>query len=132
MSKCRIYGNEKTHLTLTDKAFAAYSVIDPLDIIEFEDEMGGLSYSFRGAIDADLLTEEGVNEWLEELIDCTDEEYWQKYEPDGTYYVWCSNGESGFIVMDGLDKETAEQCCDEWNKKETHLRYSVCNHDEEV
>lgn len=130
MSKCRIYGNENTHLTLTDKAFAAYSVIDPLDIIEFEDEMGGLSYSFRGAIDADLLTEEGVNEWLEELIDCTDEEC-DRYEPDGTYYVWCNNGECGFIIVDGLDKESAEQLCEKWSKAEPTIQYIVCNHDEE-
>lgn len=69
MSKCRIYGNEKTHLTLTDKAFAAYSVTDPLTIVEFEDDTGMVSYSMHGAVDRGGMTEESVNAILENLVD---------------------------------------------------------------
>ena len=38
----RIYGNEKTNLTLTEKAYQIYSNTDPLRIIEeeYEDEDG--------------------------------------------------------------------------------------------
>lgn len=65
----RTYGNEKTHLTLTNKAFAIYSESDPLDIIEHEDEDGNLTYDVRGIDYIDSLSEEEVNDYLERLYD---------------------------------------------------------------
>ena len=61
----KIYGNENTNLTLTDKAFAVYSVCDPLQIEEHDDG----TYSLRGIEDRDGMTAEDVNCWLEELAD---------------------------------------------------------------
>lgn len=44
----RIYGNEKTNLTLTEKAYQIYSNTDPLRIIEeeYEDEDGEKKYRY--------------------------------------------------------------------------------------
>ena len=44
----RIYGNEKTHLTLTEKAYQIYSNTDPLRIIEeeYEDKDGEKKYRY--------------------------------------------------------------------------------------
>lgn len=61
----KIYGNDKTDLTLTDKAEAMYAACDPLQIIEHEDG----SYSIRGIEDRDGMTADEVNGWLEELSD---------------------------------------------------------------
>lgn len=61
----KIYGNDNTNLTLTDKAELMYSKCDPLQIIEHEDA----SYSLRGIDDRDGMTAEDVNEWLEDLAD---------------------------------------------------------------
>lgn len=61
----KIYGNDKTDLTLTDKAEAMYVECDPLQIIEQDDG----SYSLRGIEDRDGMTAEEVNLWLEDLAD---------------------------------------------------------------
>ena len=61
------YGYVKTRLSLTDKAYDVYSGTCPLDIIEVEDEEGNCTYSMRGALEADDLTADEVNEYLEEL-----------------------------------------------------------------
>lgn len=68
------YGDEKTNLTLTDKAYACYSVTDPISI--YERETGeGFKYSIRGFADCDNLTAEQVNSTLEELFDeCNNED----------------------------------------------------------
>ena len=69
MSRPKSYGDEKTHLVLTDNAYDAYSGTDPLDILEYEDEDGNFTYSFRGAIVAVDLSADSVNRLLEELFD---------------------------------------------------------------
>lgn len=60
------YGNEPTHLTLTEKAYAVYSNSFPLDIYERETE-DGYTYRMTGAIVDDELTADDVNELLETL-----------------------------------------------------------------
>lgn len=69
----RIYGNEKTHLTLTEKAYQIYSNTDPLRIIEeeYEDEDGEKKYRyFIAAYFADkAMTESELNAFLEEIAD---------------------------------------------------------------
>lgn len=59
------YGDGKTSLVLTEKALAAYSESDPLDIIETDDGV----FSMRGIEDRDNMTAEQVNTWLECLYD---------------------------------------------------------------
>lgn len=85
------YGNEKTSLKLTEKALAVYSVTDPLRILEqtTTDEDGSeiRTYTMTGAIEAEGLTADEVNEMLEELADETKgevpPEYYQYYkEPE--------------------------------------------------
>lgn len=85
------YGNEKTSLKLTEKALAVYSVTDPLRILEqtTTDEDGSeiRTYTMTGAIEAEGLTADEVNEMLEELADETKSEvppeYYQYYkEPE--------------------------------------------------
>lgn len=60
------YGNEKTNLTLTEKAFTNYSNADPLDIYEKEAD-NGFVYRITGIIEADDLTAAEVIEMLESL-----------------------------------------------------------------
>jgi hypothetical protein len=61
----KIYGNDKTSLTLSDKAEAAYAECDPLTITEHEDG----SYSISGIEDRSGMTAAEVNRWLEDLAD---------------------------------------------------------------
>ena len=69
----RIYGNEKTHLELTDKAFDIYSNTDPLRIVEeeYEDENGEKKYRyFIAAFFGDkAMTENELNAFLEYMAD---------------------------------------------------------------
>lgn len=69
----RIYGNEKTHLTLTEKAEQIYSNTDPLRIIEeeYEDEDGEKKYRyFIAAYFGDkAMTEVELNAFLEYMAD---------------------------------------------------------------
>ena len=69
----RIYGNKKTHLTLTEKAEQIYSNTDPLRIIEeeYEDEDGEKKYRyFIAAYFRDKgMTAEQINEFFEALAD---------------------------------------------------------------
>ena len=69
----RIYGNEKTNLTLTEKAYQIYSNTDPLRIIEeeYEDENGEKKYRyFIAAYFGDkAMTENELNAFLEEIAD---------------------------------------------------------------
>ena len=69
----RIYGNEKTNLTLTEKAYHIYSNTDPLRIIEeeYEDENGDKKYRyFIAAFFGDKpMTEVELNAFLEEIAD---------------------------------------------------------------
>lgn len=68
------YGNEKTNLTLTDKAYAFYCDADPMSIYERETDEG-FRYALRGFVDCNNLTAEQVNATLEELFDeCNNED----------------------------------------------------------
>ena len=62
----KVYGNENTNLTLTEKAFNAYSNTDPLEIREFCRE-NEFSYDMAGCIEEHDLTADEVNGILEEL-----------------------------------------------------------------
>ena len=69
----RIYGNEKTHLTLTEKADQIYSNTDPLRIVEeeYDDEYGEKKYRyFIAAYFSDkAMTENELNAFLENMAD---------------------------------------------------------------
>ena len=69
----RIYGNEKTHLELTEKAYQIYSNTDPLRIVEeeYEDEDGEKKYRyFIAAFFRDMaMTEDELNAFLEDIAD---------------------------------------------------------------
>lgn len=61
------YGNEKTRLTLTDKAQDFYNMTDFLDIYEYEDSEGNCTYSVIGCFERYNMTEDELNVFLEEL-----------------------------------------------------------------
>lgn len=61
----KIYGNEKTKLVLSDKAYEVYSNTDPLNIIEEDDG----TYSMKGCFERYGMTAEDVNRFFEELAD---------------------------------------------------------------
>ena len=61
----KIYGNEKTDLVLSDKAYEVYSNTDPLNIIEEDDG----TYSMKGCFGRYGMTAEDVNRFFEELAD---------------------------------------------------------------
>jgi hypothetical protein len=63
MRDYKIFGNERTSLQLTDKAFKIYSGSDPFQIREHSDG----TYSTHGIIDRDGMTAQEVNELLESL-----------------------------------------------------------------
>lgn len=69
----RIYGNEKTNLTLTEKAYQIYSNTDPLRIVEeeYEDENGDKKYRyFIAAYFGDkAMTADELNAFLEYMAD---------------------------------------------------------------
>ena len=69
----RIYGNKKTNLTLTEKAYQIYSNTDPLRIVEeeYEDEDGEKKYRyFIAAYFGDkAMTEVELNAFLEYMAD---------------------------------------------------------------
>lgn len=65
MTKQKQYGNEKTSLTLTNKAFKNYSNSD-FTIYEEESD-NEYTYKIDGGIYIDDLTEKDVNEFFEQL-----------------------------------------------------------------
>ena len=69
----RIYGDEKTHLELTEKAYQIYSNTDPLRIVEedYEGEDGEKKYRyFIAAYFGDkAMTEVELNAFLEDMAD---------------------------------------------------------------
>ena len=69
----RIYGDEKTHRELTEKAYQIYSNTDPLRIIEeeYEDKDGEKKYRyFIAAFFGDKpMTEKEINAFLELMAD---------------------------------------------------------------
>lgn len=83
------YGNTKTKLSLTERAYDIYRDTDPLDIWEVEDEDGNCTYSIRGAIEADDLTADEVSEYIEVLADeleISENDYWDGEIDDADYY----------------------------------------------
>ena len=68
-----IYGNEKTHLALTEKAYQFYSDTDRIRIVEeeYEDENGEKKYRYFIAVyfGDKAMTGEQINAFLEELAD---------------------------------------------------------------
>ncbi len=60
----KVYGNEKTNLKLSEKAFEVYSESD-IKIIEENDG----SYSMSGCIECSGMTAADVNRVLENLIE---------------------------------------------------------------
>lgn len=66
----KTYGNERTSLKLTDKAFKNYS---NSDFTIYEEENDGVyTYTIDGGIYSDDLTEKDVNEFFEQLEEITD------------------------------------------------------------
>ena len=64
----RSYGNESTHLTLSDKAAAVFSDADPLEIMErYEEGENGYIYDVIGCVERAEMTEEEVNAFLESI-----------------------------------------------------------------
>ena len=100
----KIYGDEKTNLTLTDKAFEVYSNTDPLKIIEEDDG----TYSMTGCIERFGMTEDQVNAVLESL------------------YV---NEEAQEIINNGL-YDAAVALMDDDIREELHNRLALCTDEE--
>ena len=71
---CKVYGDTKTSLTLTEKAYSAYSQCDPCSIREYESDDGDLLYAISGIDDRRDMTEEDVNRYFESLADELGEE----------------------------------------------------------
>ena len=67
----KIYGNEKTNLTLSDKAYKVYRNTDPLKIVEEDDG----TYSMTGCFELYGMTEKDVNRVLEQIADTVINEY---------------------------------------------------------
>lgn len=67
----KIYGNEKTNLTLSDKAQEYLDKTDPIRIEEFKTDDGYI-YNIRGCFERYRMTAEDVNRILEELEDETE------------------------------------------------------------
>ena len=70
MKNYKVYGNESTHLTLTEKAQQFYNGTDPLTIREYDAENGYMyTYSIAGDPFTDLMTAEQLNHDFEYLHD---------------------------------------------------------------
>lgn len=67
----RRYGDAKTQLTLSDKAFRFYSGSDPIDIYEIEDVDGNCTYTLRlfGDPESEPMSRDELMATLEELAD---------------------------------------------------------------
>ena len=61
----KVYGDEKTNLELSKKAYLVYMDTFPLDIIEKENGL----YDMHGIFDEKDITAEKVNMMLEELAE---------------------------------------------------------------
>ena len=62
----KVYGCDNTNLTLTKEAQRVYNDISPIKIIEIETD-DGYTYTIKGAIEADNMTADEVNQFLVEL-----------------------------------------------------------------
>ena len=68
---CKVYGAEKTHLTLSDKAEASYTMTDAMMIyekeIEREDGEPEYRYYIKGEFELDDMNAFALNKFLEEI-----------------------------------------------------------------
>lgn len=116
MRKLRTFGDEKTHLNLTNKAWKVYSNSD-ICIIEEETE-NGIIYNLCGAIIQNNLTEKDVNDVLEslEVIEDNLESLFINYsnsymKVDCAFYPDCDkvmSGEQWLKYFEEQDKEILE------------------------
>ena len=64
----RVYGKQKTKLVLTGKAKDVYSGIDPLTIIEHEDDDGNCTYTIKEpGWNVGMMAEDELIAWLENM-----------------------------------------------------------------
>lgn len=116
MRKLRTFGDEKTHLNLTNKAWKVYSNSD-ICIIEEETE-NRIIYNLCGAIIQNNLTEKDVNDVLEslEVIEDNLESLFINYpnyymKVDCAFYSDCDkvmSGEQWLKYFEEQDKEILE------------------------
>lgn len=66
------YGKDKTELSLSQKAQDFYSTCEPLRIHECVNPYGEYVYEITGCFEKRGLTEDELNEFLEELSDTMD------------------------------------------------------------
>ena len=68
MRNYKVFGNERTNLSLTNKAQSVYDSTDPIEIREFCDNDGNYSYDIIGCFERTGLSADELNEYLEELF----------------------------------------------------------------
>ena len=105
--KGRIYGNERTELTLTTLADKMYCCTDPCDIMEC-DTPDGLRYRMRTDYTdgyGEYMTAEEVNETLESYADDDMEFTLNTDAPE----KWGSEAENGMIVSLGEIRRLAKE-----------------------
>lgn len=98
----KIYGNEKTHLSLTDKAQKLYDRTDPLEIEEIETKYG-FRYNMRGVFKRTNMTEAELIEDLEALYD-------ELYAPKK---ISLDNGRT-MLTADEVAEELGESYSAQW------------------
>ena len=115
----KVYGNEPTHLRLTEKAERYCSATDPIEIREFcherdvEDEDGNIidvektySYDLIGGSEDYDMTEEELIELLEYLADYFDEIQEQDDATRYTIVKETTNHENGWNTVEELERLT--------------------------
>lgn len=100
----RVYGNEPTTLTLTDRAQEIYNNTDPMVITEIVGHLGGLRWHIRGAIDLDCYSEDEVSEAIVAL--------------DGRYHVIVSHWDGNtYCDTEGVDELDEFKCAEDYAKE---------------
>lgn len=104
----RIYEGNKPIITLSDRAYDVYSASDPLTIHLCEDG----TYSMTGAYEIDGLTEDGVNELLENDYDLLFfEDDGQLYFPNDDYVdYWFGSEYPSCMTLDEIKSLAAGWC----------------------
>ena len=104
----KIYGNDKTHLTLSNKAQSAYDFTVPLRIEEIETN-DGYTYNISGCLERYGMNEDDVNQVLEEMYD---ELYLDEYIEEEEYAE-----EEDTILQISKIAIKSETFCTTWNNK---------------
>lgn len=137
MKNYKVYGNEKTHLELSEKAYKAYSSYDPIEIREYEydaeDENGDIitdeagdavktyAYDITGAFEEHFLTEDDVNELFEEDYDNSHRFdlriHYKNGETDDYInrlagHLWETDGEANDVISEMIDGEWGDDIRD--------------------